>query len=200
MGIFQQRPSCEPDEQRALDPRCPRSTKPRRAPRQKTAPRVDSTVAVMAVRFTLRLLAMAAPLVPWCESRSQVNTAALTSFPAVSCMSSTTCVPGDVCCGVLLAPGATDFVRCQPEPCPTNAVQLCESSAECVQLDFTCGSPVALPDGGSAMICSSPGTVIEGGQGEAAADGGTTTDAPPVDTSPGNTSPEDDAARQEHSD
>ncbi len=166
---------------------------------RKTAQHVGSTVPVMGVRFTVPLLAMAAPLVPWCESRNQVNTAALTSFPAVSCMSSTTCVPGDVCCGILLAPGATDFVRCQPEPCPTSTVQLCQSSAECVQLDSTCGSPVALPDGGSAMICGSPATVIDGGQGEAAADGGTTTDAPPVDTSPGDTSSGNDAARQENS-
>jgi hypothetical protein len=44
------------------------------------------------------------------------------------------------------------------------------------------------------MVCSPPeeaGTAVEGGQGEAAADGASTTDASAEDASPGDTSPGD---------
>jgi len=72
------------------------------------------------------------------------------------------------------------------------AVQLCQSSVECVEPGLVC-APVGA---GEAMICSpreEGGTAIDGGQGEAAADGAPTSDAPPEDASPGDTSAGDAA-------
>ena len=132
-----------------------RRSRRRARTRRKTAPRVGTTLVLVAVRFTLPLLAMVA-LWAACDD-GHVNRAALTNFPAVTCMSSATCVPGDVCCGTPITPGATEFVRCMPSPCPTSApVQVCRDSAECVGPGFMCGSNLALPEGGSAMICTKP--------------------------------------------
>jgi len=111
----------------------------------------------LAVRSTPPLLAMVALwAVPPCDD-GHANTEARTNFPAVTCTSSAACVPGDVCCATPITLGATEFVRCVPAPCPTSApVQVCRDSAECVEPGSMCGSTLALPDGGSAMICTKP--------------------------------------------
>jgi hypothetical protein len=86
---------------------------------------------------------------------------------------------------------------CQPAPCSTTtegAVQLCQSTAECLQPGFWCGPSLPTSGGDIVMVCDPPGeagTAVEGGQGEGAADGASATDAPVEDASPGDTSPGD---------
>jgi hypothetical protein len=124
----------------------------------------------------------------------------------VACTSAADCLPGQVCCadGFSSTPDVAITVissACMPAPCPPqadNPGQLCQSTAECAQPGSVCETLVPI-SGGSAMTCSLPedsGNVAnDGGQSVAVADGASTTDALPVDTSTGN-----DAAREGNAD
>jgi hypothetical protein len=125
-----------------------------------------------------------------------------------TCTSSADCLPGQVCCGSMAEvydDASDDYLSVLPEsschsaPCSTileagpqlHAVQLCQSSVECVQPGLVCGAPLAeCFGGGSVMTCSPPEDAgrTDASQTEAAIDGASTSDAFTGEAAPSNDS------------
>jgi hypothetical protein len=77
------------------------------------------------------------------------------------CRASADCMSGQACCGdPYTYTGAPETQitssSCQPAPCSSDTVQLCESSAECAQPGFVCGATNLAFGGGSVLNCRSP--------------------------------------------
>jgi hypothetical protein len=75
----------------------------------------------------------------------------------LNCRSSADCASGQACCGdPYTGSWGTQITSssCQPAPCSSDTVQLCQSSAECVQPGFGCGAQDEAYGGGSVLNCS----------------------------------------------
>jgi hypothetical protein len=80
----------------------------------------------------------------------------------LNCRASTDCMSGQACCGdPYTGTWGTQITSssCQPAPCSSDTVQLCQGSAECVQPGFVCGARDLAFDGGSVLSCT--GAVID---------------------------------------
>lgn len=75
------------------------------------------------------------------------------------CRTSADCMSGQACCGdAYTGSWGTQIISssCQPTSCSPYSVQLCNSSAECVQPGFTCGAQDQAYGGGSVSHCQEP--------------------------------------------
>jgi hypothetical protein len=76
----------------------------------------------------------------------------------LNCRASADCMAGQACCGqTYIWPGGTQITSssCEPTPCSADKVQLCQSSAECVQSGFVCKTSWMAFGGGSVLSCNS---------------------------------------------
>ena len=77
----------------------------------------------------------------------------------LNCRASADCKSGQACCGdPYTGTWGTQITssNCQPAPCSSDTLQLCQSSDECVQPGFVCGAVDLAFDGGSVLNCSAP--------------------------------------------
>jgi hypothetical protein len=75
------------------------------------------------------------------------------------CRASADCMSGQACCGdPYTGSWGTQITSssCAPAPCWSDTLQLCQSSAECVQPGFVCRASDIAFGGGSVMNCAPP--------------------------------------------
>ncbi len=75
----------------------------------------------------------------------------------LNCRASADCMAGQACCGdPYTGWWGTQITSssCQPAPCSSDTVQLCQSAAECVEPGFACGAQDLAYGDGSVLNCS----------------------------------------------
>ena len=80
-------------------------------------------------------------------------------FLGLNCRVSAECPSGQACCG---EPQRGSWGKqigsssCRPAPCPSDLLQLCQSSPECVQDGFACSETDLAYGGGTISSCQRP--------------------------------------------
>jgi hypothetical protein len=77
----------------------------------------------------------------------------------LNCRATADCMSGEACCGdPYTGAWGTQITSssCRPAPCSSDTLQLCKSSAECVQPGFVCAAKDIAFGGGSVLNCSPP--------------------------------------------
>ncbi len=91
-----------------------------------------------------------------CSDSGTWETTDLSCVLGLHCRTSADCMSGQACCGdPYTGSWGTQITSssCQPAPCSSDTVQLCQSSVECVQPGFVCGAQDEAYGGGSVLSC-----------------------------------------------